>query len=104
MYAAEAAGVPTNGGFEEKAFFEYHLYTLGRPTTLPDNSTKQIELFPAAREVPCEKVMVYYGAGSKQLTRFLQRRAAMIKLGMALLFAALATWLALSISGIGKIA
>lgn len=48
-------------GFEEKAFFEYHLYTLGRPTTLPDNSTKQIELFPQARNVPCEKVMVYYG-------------------------------------------
>ena len=48
-------------GFEEKAFFEYHLYTLGRPTTLPDNSTKQIELFPAARDVPCEKTLVYYG-------------------------------------------
>jgi hypothetical protein len=49
-------------GFEEKEFFEYHLYTLGRPTTLPDNSTKQIELFPAARAVPCEKNLVYYGA------------------------------------------
>ena len=48
-------------GFEEKEFFEYHLYTLGRPTTLPDNSTKQIELFPAARDVPCEKKLVYYG-------------------------------------------
>ena len=31
-------------------------------TTLPDNSTKQIELFPAARRVPCEKLLVYYGA------------------------------------------
>ena len=49
-------------GFAEKAFFEYHLYTLGRPTTVPDNSTKQIELFPAARRVPCEKTLVYYGA------------------------------------------
>jgi len=48
-------------GFQEKAFFEYHLYTLGRPTSLPDNSTKQIELFPDARGVPCEKVLVYYG-------------------------------------------
>lgn len=48
-------------GFEEKAFFEYHLYTLGRPATIPDRSTKQIELFPTARQVPCEKVMVYYG-------------------------------------------
>lgn len=53
--------VPEDAGFEEKAFFEYHLYTLGRPTTLPDNSTKQIELFPMAKAVPCEKVMVYYG-------------------------------------------
>jgi cytochrome c biogenesis protein CcdA len=41
--------------------------------------------------------LVYYGTGSKQLTRFLQRRAAVVKLGMALLFAALATWLAVSI-------
>ncbi len=49
-------------GFVEKSFFEYHLYTLGRPTTLPDNSTKQIELFPVARAVPCEKTLVYYGA------------------------------------------
>jgi hypothetical protein len=48
-------------GFSEKSFFEYHLYTLGRPTTLPDNSTKQLELFPVARRVPCEKVLVYYG-------------------------------------------
>lgn len=47
--------------FAEKDFFEYHLYTLGRATTLPDNSTKQIELFPAAQQVPCEKTLVYYG-------------------------------------------
>lgn len=62
MAAAEMAG---DAGFEEKSFFEYHLYTLGRPTTLPDNSTKQIELFPPAHNVPCEKVLVYYGLGSR---------------------------------------
>jgi cytochrome c biogenesis protein CcdA/glutaredoxin len=44
-------------------------------------------------------ILVYYGTGSKQLTRFLQRRAAVVKLGMALLFAALATWLAVSVVG-----
>jgi hypothetical protein len=54
--AAEAAP-----GFEEKEFFEYHLYTLGRPVTLPDNSTQQLELFPVARGVPCEKTLVYQG-------------------------------------------
>jgi hypothetical protein len=47
--------------FQQKEFFEYHLYTLGRTTTLPDNSTKQIELFPAAHQVQCEKKLVYYG-------------------------------------------
>lgn len=49
------------GGFEQKSFFEYHIYTLGRATTLPDNSTKQIELFPAVFRIPCEKTLVYDG-------------------------------------------
>ncbi|MEK7756221.1 MAG: DUF4139 domain-containing protein, partial [Planctomycetota bacterium] len=62
---AQAEMFGADAGFEEKAFFEYHLYTLGRPTTLSDNSTKQIELFPTARKVPCEKVMLYYGLGSR---------------------------------------
>jgi len=48
-------------GFEEKAFFEYHLYTLGRPTSLANNSTKQIELFPMAPGVACRKDFVYFG-------------------------------------------
>jgi hypothetical protein len=51
-----------DAGFEEKAFFEYHLYTLGRQTTIPNNSTKQIELFDAARRIPARKKLVYYGA------------------------------------------
>lgn len=57
-------GMGGGGGqpqFEEKSFFEYHLYTLQRPTSLKDNSTKQIELFPTVEQVPAEKVFVYYG-------------------------------------------
>lgn len=50
-------------GFEQKDFFEFHLYTLGRRTTLPNNSTKQIELFNAAKRVPARKILVYYGQG-----------------------------------------
>jgi hypothetical protein len=49
-------------GFEQKDFFEFHLYTLGRKTTLPNNSTKQIELFDQARQIPAKKVLLYYGA------------------------------------------
>lgn len=48
-----------SAGFQEKAFFEYHLYTLDRRTTLPDNSTKQIQLMPTARNVPCDKELVF---------------------------------------------
>ncbi len=60
MKAAEA---PADvAGFAQKDFFEFHLYTLGRTTTLPNNSTKQIELFDQAKQIPAKKVLVYYGA------------------------------------------
>ncbi|HET7811140.1 MAG TPA: hypothetical protein VFL16_11240 [Steroidobacteraceae bacterium] len=58
--AMEATAAPA--GFEQKDFFEFHLYTLGRPTTLPNNSTKQIELFDQAKQIPAKKLLVYYGA------------------------------------------
>ncbi len=48
-----------DAGFEEQAFDEFHLYTLGRRTTLPNNSTKQIELFDQARHVPAQRLLVY---------------------------------------------
>lgn len=47
--------------FEEKSFFEYHLYTLARKTTLADNETKQIE-FTSAANVPVKKLFRYDGA------------------------------------------
>src|SRR5262249_11915113 len=39
----------------------YHLYTLDRATSLSNNSTKQIELFPSKLDVPIIKEYVYYG-------------------------------------------
>jgi hypothetical protein len=59
MEAAPVAKAPGPPGFQEKPFFEYHLYTLPGRTSLPDNSTKQLELFPAARGVSCSKEYVY---------------------------------------------
>lgn len=35
------------GGFQEESFFEYHLYSLGRETTVLDNEQKQVELLNA---------------------------------------------------------
>jgi hypothetical protein len=48
-------------GFEEKSFFEYHLYTLPRKTDVLDASTQQITLFPQASGVSVERVLVYDG-------------------------------------------
>ncbi|MEM9532706.1 MAG: DUF4139 domain-containing protein [Pseudomonadota bacterium] len=53
------AAVMAETSFEEEAFFEYHLYTLSRPANLPDRSLKQLELFPAARGVECEKQLIF---------------------------------------------
>lgn len=61
MRRSTLAAKQSFGGFEEKSFAEYHLYTLGRPATLPDSSTKQLELFPKAVGIPCEKLLVYSG-------------------------------------------
>jgi hypothetical protein len=58
-YAVEAAaGAPQ---FEEKAFFEYHLYTLLRPATIKDNEIKQVSLFPSTG-VKVDKIYTYDGA------------------------------------------
>lgn len=57
----EAMAMKDSEGFEEKSFFEYHLYTLPRRTYILSNTTQQITLFPTARDVSVEKVLVYYG-------------------------------------------
>jgi hypothetical protein len=44
----------------EKAFQDYHLYTLARPATLRDRETKQVEFIRAAK-VQSQKVYVYDG-------------------------------------------
>jgi hypothetical protein len=54
-------GGAADTGFAEKSFFEYHLYTLGRPTSVANNSSKQIELFPPKGNVAVNKTFVYHG-------------------------------------------
>jgi hypothetical protein len=44
----------------ERAFEEYHLYTLARPTTVLDREIKQVE-FVRAADVPAKRVYVYDG-------------------------------------------
>jgi hypothetical protein len=52
-----ATGAPQ---FEEKPFFEYHLYTLLRPATIKDNEIKQVSLFPTTN-VKVKKIFTYDG-------------------------------------------
>lgn len=46
--------------FEEKAFFEYHLYTMTRKTTIKDNQQKQIELLEG-KNIPIEREYLLTG-------------------------------------------
>ena len=50
--------------FEEKSFFEYHIYNLQRPTTLANNETKQISLFEASNVSAKKKY--FYGSTSSR--------------------------------------
>jgi hypothetical protein len=57
-YAVGLKGA-AEAGFEEKPFMEYHLYTLGRKSTINNNQVKQIELIAPARDVPVKKLYIY---------------------------------------------
>lgn len=46
-------------GFAEKSFMEYHLYTLGRKSTIGNRQVKQIELIEPVENVAVEKQFVY---------------------------------------------
>ncbi len=59
MKARGGVSLNEDQGFSESSLFEYHLYTLGRRSDLPDNSTKQLELFPTAIDVACKKQLVF---------------------------------------------
>ncbi|MCD6291898.1 MAG: DUF4139 domain-containing protein [Deltaproteobacteria bacterium] len=45
----------------QEEMFEYHLYTLSRPTTIADNQSKQVALLQAAA-VPCKKEFLLKGS------------------------------------------
>ncbi len=48
-------------GVSQQNYFEYHLYTLGRPTTILNNQTKQVVLL-TARSVPIRKTLELRGS------------------------------------------
>ncbi|MES1187440.1 MAG: DUF4139 domain-containing protein [Myxococcales bacterium] len=55
-----SAAAPAAAGFSEQGLFEYHLYTLGRPTTVLQNEQKQVSLLEADG-VKVDKKLIFYG-------------------------------------------
>ena len=56
-----AAAKEASPQFKEESFFEYHLYTLDRRTTVKDNQTKQMTLLDA-NQVPLKKLFIFAGS------------------------------------------
>ena len=63
-YSRAAKGPPRAEPMREKAFFEYHMYTLPRPSTVADNEVKQLEMFTPARGVKVQKKFLYNPLGA----------------------------------------
>jgi hypothetical protein len=59
MPAASATGGAA--GFREESFFEYHLYTLQRPTNLLNAEQKQVTLLEA-HDIHLQKRLIFFGA------------------------------------------
>jgi hypothetical protein len=57
---AKAAAAPGAGQFAQENFSEYHLYSLGRRTSVEDKETKQISLLQGSG-IPVEKLFVVNG-------------------------------------------
>src|SRR5271168_3747363 len=58
-----AKAAPAAPQFQQESFSEYHLYTLGRRTSVEDKETKQISLLEGTG-VPVEKIFVVNGNNS----------------------------------------
>ncbi len=57
----EYAGKKGEGGFKEEGFFEYHLYTLDRPTSVLHNEKKQATLLES-KGIGVNKKLIFFGA------------------------------------------
>lgn len=66
--AVSDAEVAEEAQVEEKAFDEYHLYTLPRPTTLRDRETKQVE-FTRATNVKTQRIHSFDATGPIHIMR-----------------------------------
>ncbi|MEE9441614.1 MAG: hypothetical protein V3V99_02995 [candidate division Zixibacteria bacterium] len=85
-YAEMATAVPKKAvGFEEKAFFEYHLYTLPRKATIKNNQIKQISMFEPARAIVKKELRYFSSRGQGDVNVFIKmNNSREVGLGMPL--------------------
>ncbi len=69
MQVAEMAAKAAAPQFKEEEFFEYHIYTLGRPATIKENQTKQISLVNS-NNIPVKKELLYHGVAYYYYNRY----------------------------------
>jgi hypothetical protein len=62
MLSASRAGTEMDSAMSAEEMFEYHLYTLDRPTTIKDGQTKQVALL-SGENIGCNKEFVLQGSG-----------------------------------------
>jgi hypothetical protein len=70
--------------FQEQSYFEYHLYTLGHPTSVLNNQTKQVSLLDA-HDIPLRKTLEMRG-GPQYYNNANQDLGEHVKLGVYLTF------------------
>jgi len=58
--AVFASGSAGGGGFKEEGLFEYHLYTLQKPTDVMNNEQKQVTLLEG-QNINVQKKLMFYG-------------------------------------------
>ncbi|MFQ5608067.1 MAG: DUF4139 domain-containing protein, partial [Candidatus Zixiibacteriota bacterium] len=66
-YSTMARETGTDAGFREKAFFEYHLYTLPRASTIANSEIKQLSLFEPAEAGVTKEYFYTASSESKQV-------------------------------------
>lgn len=83
--AVEMMAAPKAAGFEEKPFFEYHLYTLPRPATLANNEIKQIAMFDPARATVKKELIYAANPGNTDVAVYIKMKNTQeVGLGMPL--------------------
>jgi len=81
---SSAAESDRAAGFQEKSFAEYHMYTLGRPSTINEKQVKQIELIEPALGVPVTKFYLYHVGAKRPRVMVEFENSKKNKLGIAL--------------------